>query len=57
MWKETAKRVTFPLPKATTGMSEKRCDHVWGHGALIEVEDKGKDQGSPLKAKGSGIVF
>ena len=38
-------------------MSEKRCDHVWGHGALIEVEDKGKDQGSPLEAKGSGIVF
>ena len=37
----------LPLPKAATGMSEKGCGHVWGHGAPIVVEDEGEDQGSP----------
>ena len=46
----------LPLPKATTGMSEKRSGRVWGHGAPIVVEDKGEDQGSPWEAKGSGAV-
>ena len=41
----------LPLPKATTGMSEKRCGRVWGHGAPIVVEDEGEDQGSPRVAK------